>query len=66
MICKNEKILNGFETNLHDYRLIYDRIHKELDSVKWIKNQSWKKEMELPSNTKKKLVVDEKGTFWHE
>lgn len=60
-----EKILNGFETNLHDYRLIYKRMHQELDSVQWIENQKWDKEVKFP-NAKKRLVVDKKGAYWYE
>ena len=59
-----EKILNGFETNLHDYRLIYNRMHHELDSIKWIKNQNWSKKIESPLTMK--MIVDKKGTFWYE
>ena len=59
-----EKILNGFETNLYDYRLIFNRMHKELDSIQWIKNQSWDKEIKLPNATKK--LVDKKGAYWYE
>ena len=61
-----EKILKGFEINLKDYQILQRRMHQELDSIKWIKNQSWKKEMKLPSNTKKKLVVDKKGAYSYE
>lgn len=60
-----DKLLEIFEINVYSYRLIFDRMHHELDSIKWIKNQSWDKEVKLP-NAKKRLVVDKKGAYWYE